>query len=70
MLAMFKAMAAEVWWLLIDSQDLRGLGSGMFASQAPPHNFPPEFLHFTWVGTALENKSNAEGIPWMRWKHP
>ncbi len=43
MLAMFRAMAAEVWLLLISSGDFRGFWSCTFASQAPPHHFPPRF---------------------------
>jgi hypothetical protein len=40
---MFRAIAAEVQCLLINSQDFRGLGSGMFVSQAPPHLFHQDF---------------------------
>ncbi len=70
MWAMFRAKAAKVWWLLIHSQDFRGLGKGMFASQAPPYLFPPGFLRFTWVGNVLGYQSHAEGVPWKHQEHP
>ncbi len=70
MSAMFRAMAVEVWWLLIHSLDFRGLGRGMFASQAPPHLFPPGFLCFTWVWNVLGYQSHAEGVPWKRQERP
>ncbi len=62
LLAMFRARAAEVWWLLIDSQDFRGLGrSGMFASQAAPHLFPLGFF-------ALYLNGNCVGVPKSCWQ--
>jgi hypothetical protein len=62
MSAMFRAMAAEVWWLLISSQDLGGAWDGTCASLAPPHCFLPRFFHFTWVGTVLGHQIHDEGI--------
>ncbi len=50
MLAVFGASAAEVWALLISSDNLGGFGSVTFESQAIPHLLIPGFLHCTSVG--------------------
>ncbi len=41
-----------------------------FASQAPPHLFPPGFLRFNWVRNVLGYQSHAEGVPWKCQEHP
>ncbi len=53
MLAMFRATVAEVWWLLIISQDLGGAWDGTFASWAPPHHFLPKIFALYLSGKCL-----------------
>ncbi len=74
MSAMFRATAAEVWQLLISSQDLGGDWDGKFASLAPTHRFLQGFLHLTWVGTQAKfllralaeyMRSPSHPVPWF-----
>jgi hypothetical protein len=71
MLAMFGASAAEVWALLIRSDNFGGLGSATFASQALPHLLIQGFLHFTWVGTGRGHHFLTGSVCWRcQEQHP
>ncbi len=51
--AMFRAMAAEVRWVLISTSIFQGCWGPKFVSQALDLLFGCIFLHATWVGLCL-----------------
>ncbi len=53
MSAMFRAMAAEVRWVLICTSIFQGCWGLKFVSQALDLLFECSFLHATWVGLCL-----------------
>ncbi len=53
MSAMFRAMAAEVRWVLISTSIFQGCLGPKFVSQALDLLFGCGFLHATWVGLCL-----------------
>ncbi len=53
MSAMFRAMAAEVRWVLISTLIFQGCLGPKFVSHALNLLFEPVFLHPTWVGLCL-----------------
>jgi hypothetical protein len=68
--AMFGALAAEVWWLLINSQDFGCIWSVTVTSLVILHLLIPGFLCFTWVWTGLGPLISTWSICWKGWEHP
>ncbi len=68
--AMFGVSAAEVWWLLINSQDSGCIWSVTVISLAIPHLLIPGFLRFTWVGTGLGHLIPTWSVCWKCREHP
>ncbi len=68
--AMFRASAAEVWWLLINSPDFGCVWSVTVISLAIPHLLIPGYLRFTWVGTGLGHLIPTWSVCWKCGEHP
>ncbi len=69
MLAMFGASAAEVQWLLINSQEFGCIWSVTVISLTIPHLLIPGFLLFAWVGTGLGHLLPTWIICWKCREH-
>ncbi len=68
--AMYGALAAEVRWLLINSQDFGCIWSVTVISLAIPHLLIPGFLRFTWVGSGLGHLIPNWSVCWKCREHP